>query len=96
MTKNQLKEVLDYLIRKMCPDIQVSKSNEDNKISHLETIAIHVRIFYDILNAPHFISDLTNEFLSERLDIQLAFTIVPACGLQNQRDFISICAIRHE
>jgi len=96
MTKDQLKQVFDYVIRKMCSDILVPSSNDDNKLCYSKTVSMHVRIFYHILNAPHFVSEVVDEFHHERNDIQLAFTIVPACGLENIRDFISICAIRHE
>lgn len=87
LTPNQLMQVFEYFIRKMCSDSQ--RTND-------ETLTLYIRIFYDVLKSPPFISDVLDEFIDKRNDIKLAFTIVPVCGLQSNFDLISMIAIRHE
>lgn len=87
MTPNQLMQVFEYFIRKMCPDS--SHTND-------EIVTLYIRIFYHALNSPPFIRKVVDELIDQRNDIKLAFTIVPVCGFQSNFDIISMTAIRHE
>lgn len=61
--------------------------------------AIHFKIFYQVNAAPSIdmLIDAIAEF-RERCETtaKFAFTVLPACSLQNFSTFLSICGIKHE
>lgn len=87
ITPNQLMQVFEYFIRKMCPESTSTKE---------EILTLYIRIFYHVLRSPPFIRDVLDELIDKRNDITLVFTIVPVCGFQSNIDLISMTAIRHE
>lgn len=61
--------------------------------------AIHLKIFYQVSAAPpiDLIIKTILDFKEQNSGtVQIAFTLLPACNLQNFSTFISICGIRHE
>lgn len=61
--------------------------------------AIHLKIFYQTSAQPpiDLIISTILEFKQQTAkQASIAFTILPACSLQNFSTFISICGIRHE
>lgn len=91
ITPNDIMQVLEYFILKMCPELAHPPNNEKPMQNSL-----FIRIFYDIKNTPPFLRDVIDEIKDKRSDVQLAFTIVPVCGFQSNNDFMSFNGIRHE
>ncbi|XP_063697230.1 uncharacterized protein LOC134828168 [Culicoides brevitarsis] len=87
MSEEQLLQVFDYFIRKMCPDVL----HANNEIHTL-----YIRIFYHVSHTPLFLRDVLDKLHNERINIKLAITLVPVCGFQSNFDIISMTAIRHE
>lgn len=61
--------------------------------------AIHFKIFYQVNASPSsdLLIDTINEFREKcKSTVKFAFTVLPACSLQNSSTFLSICGIKHE
>lgn len=61
--------------------------------------AIHLKVFYQVSAEPpiDIIIDTMRQFKNEMAkQASIAFTVLPACSLQNFSTFLSICGIRHE
>lgn len=95
MEPEQLREVFEYLLRKMLPNITSTSSTSENH-QHEKVPAIHIRVFYDALKAPNFVQQVADAFRQDKTNVQIALSVIPVCGLQKPNDFISICAIKHE
>lgn len=60
--------------------------------------AVHLRVFYqvDAIPSVQFLIDAVESFLLSPANVaRIAYTIIPACHLQNFSTFISICGLRH-
>lgn len=75
----------------------INKQDTKNLKKHQ---AIHLKVFYQITATPsiELLLDTLNEFKLKINDttVNIAFTVIPACSLQNFSTFLSICGIRHE
>ncbi|XP_052889161.1 uncharacterized protein LOC128297533 isoform X2 [Anopheles moucheti] len=66
--------------------------------SDLAKPAVHLRVFYqvDAIPSVQFLIDAVESFLVSPANVaRIAYTIIPACHLQNFSTFISICGLRH-
>uniref|UniRef100_A0A2M4AJ88 Diphthine--ammonia ligase n=1 Tax=Anopheles triannulatus TaxID=58253 RepID=A0A2M4AJ88_9DIPT len=79
-------------------------STNDNDTNHVVTDtdqlkpAVHLRVFYQIFAIPsvQFLLDAIESFLQSPANVaRIAYTVIPACHLQNFSTFISICGLRH-
>ena len=60
---------------------------------------IHLKIFYQVNAAPpvDLLVNAIEDFRVKSLNtVKFAFTVLPACSLQNFSTFLSICGIKHE
>ncbi|XP_053680727.1 uncharacterized protein LOC128731620 [Anopheles nili] len=60
--------------------------------------AVHLRVFYQVDAVPsvQFLLDALESFLVSPANVaRIAYTVIPACHLQNFSTFISICGLRH-
>uniref|UniRef100_A0AAG5CXW1 Diphthine--ammonia ligase n=1 Tax=Anopheles atroparvus TaxID=41427 RepID=A0AAG5CXW1_ANOAO len=60
--------------------------------------AVHLRVFYQVDAVPsvQFLLDALESFLLSPANVaRIAYTVIPACHLQNFSTFISICGLRH-
>ncbi|XP_035899807.1 diphthine--ammonia ligase [Anopheles stephensi] len=60
--------------------------------------AVHLRLFYqvDAIPSVQFLIDAVESFLVSPANVaRIAYTVIPACHLQNFSTFISICGLRH-
>uniref|UniRef100_A0A182TFJ7 Diphthine--ammonia ligase n=1 Tax=Anopheles melas TaxID=34690 RepID=A0A182TFJ7_9DIPT len=60
--------------------------------------SVHLRVFYQVDAVPsvQFLIDAIESFLvSPANGARIAYTVIPACHLQNFSTFISICGLRH-
>uniref|UniRef100_A0A182JP80 Diphthine--ammonia ligase n=1 Tax=Anopheles christyi TaxID=43041 RepID=A0A182JP80_9DIPT len=60
--------------------------------------AVHLRVFYQVDAVPsvQFLIDAIESFLVSPANVaRIAYTVIPACHLQNFSTFISICGLRH-
>uniref|UniRef100_A0A182PQV7 Diphthine--ammonia ligase n=1 Tax=Anopheles epiroticus TaxID=199890 RepID=A0A182PQV7_9DIPT len=60
--------------------------------------AVHLRVFYQVGAIPsvQFLIDAIESFLVSPANVaRIAYTVIPACHLQNFSTFISICGLRH-
>uniref|UniRef100_A0A182N617 Diphthine--ammonia ligase n=1 Tax=Anopheles dirus TaxID=7168 RepID=A0A182N617_9DIPT len=60
--------------------------------------AVHLRVFYQVDAVPsvQFLIDALESFLVSPANVaRIAYTVIPACHLQNFSTFISICGLRH-
>uniref|UniRef100_A0A182Q7B8 Diphthine--ammonia ligase n=1 Tax=Anopheles farauti TaxID=69004 RepID=A0A182Q7B8_9DIPT len=60
--------------------------------------AVHLRVFYqvDAIPSAQFLIDALESFLVSPVNVaRIAYTVIPACHLQNFSTFISICGLRH-
>lgn len=61
--------------------------------------AIHFKIFYQVNAAPsiNMLIKAISEYQEKcKATARFAFTVLPACSLQNFSTFLSICGIKHE
>uniref|UniRef100_A0A1I8MEF6 Diphthine--ammonia ligase n=1 Tax=Musca domestica TaxID=7370 RepID=A0A1I8MEF6_MUSDO len=61
--------------------------------------AIHLKVFYQVTATPSIDLLLTtlNDFRDKyHKTANIAFTVIPACSLNNFSTFLSICGVRHE
>ncbi|XP_013103048.2 uncharacterized protein LOC106084117 [Stomoxys calcitrans] len=70
-----------------------------NSPTNIIVPAIHLKVFYQVTAMPSI--DLLLNSLNEFRDkcqktASIAFTVLPACSLNNFSSFISICGVRHE
>lgn len=75
----------------------IINNNNNSMVNSLP--AIHLKIFYQVSAAPpiDLIIKTILDFKEQNSSAtQIAFTLLPACNLQNFSTFISICGIRHE
>lgn len=74
-------------------------NNCHNSMPAVHPPAIHLKVFYQVSAQPP-IDVITNSILEFKEEMskqaRIAFTVLPACSLQNFSTFISICGIRHE
>lgn len=81
------------------PIIANNTNNYNNTMPTVHPPAIHLKVFYQVSAQPP-IDIITNTMLDFKEEISkqasIAFTVLPACSLQNFSTFISICGIRHE
>ncbi|XP_049529841.1 uncharacterized protein LOC125948120 [Anopheles darlingi] len=74
-------------------------SINDNDTNHDQLKpAVHLRVFYQIYAIPsvQFLLDAIESFLQSPANVaRIAYTVIPACHLQNFSTFISICGLRH-
>uniref|UniRef100_A0A182SC28 Uncharacterized protein n=1 Tax=Anopheles maculatus TaxID=74869 RepID=A0A182SC28_9DIPT len=66
--------------------------------SDLAKPAVHLRVFYqvDAIPSVQFLIDAVESFLLSPANVaRIAYTVIPACHLQNFSTFISICGLRH-
>ncbi|XP_058825900.1 uncharacterized protein LOC131685896 [Topomyia yanbarensis] len=59
---------------------------------------VHLRFFYQVgaIDSAQSLVEAIESFLSSPSNVaRIAYTVVPACHLQNFSTFISICALRH-
>lgn len=82
---------------------QTTTTNHVNSCNNSHTTihvpAIHLKVFYQVsAQAPIDVITSTLETFKEQTSNQatIAYTVLPACSLQNFSTFISICGIRHE
>ncbi len=91
ITQEQLNEILKYILNKILQGYTVHSD---------ELPAIHFRIFYVVSKTSPSIDLLIkslNDFKeASKQTASLAFSLIPACSLQNVSTFISILGIRHE
>ncbi|XP_052870212.1 uncharacterized protein LOC128275670 isoform X2 [Anopheles cruzii] len=60
--------------------------------------AVHLRVFYqvDAITSVQFLLEAIESFLQSPANVaRIAYTVIPACHLQNFSTFISICGLRH-
>lgn len=107
MQPEHLREIFGYLLRKMLPSPNNSPNNslaDNHQVSgglssasnNSKPTAVHIRVFYDILKAPDFIFEVADAYRQEKMNAQIALSVIPVSGLQRRNDFISIVAIKHE
>lgn len=76
---------------------EYTNNNNMNIVS--QKPAIHLKVFYQ-MSSPPLIEVICNAICRFREDISdhvnIAFTVIPACSLQNFSTFLSMCGIRHE
>lgn len=74
-----------------------TNNNHNNNAQALP--AIHLKLFYQVSASPpiDLVIKTILDFKEQNSSvIQIAFTLLPACNLQNFSTFMSICGIRHE
>lgn len=105
-----LKYTLNKLLKAKCCSSIISTDGCSNNIdsnnlpirrnsSTPQLPAIHFKIFYQVSAQPQIdlLIDTILEFKeSYATQTSIAFTVLPACNLQNFSTFLSICGIRHE
>lgn len=107
LTADNVTEILAYTVNKLLkakgsPSTIVDNGNDmarRNSMSTPQVPAIHLKIFYQVSAQPPI--DLLIKTILEykqqcATQIAIAFTVLPACSLQNFSTFLSICGIRHE
>lgn len=88
LNENHLNDIMKYVMSKIMQGYP----------TNAETVpGIHFRIFYQVSSPSpaNLIIKTLNEF-KESSKHNIAFSVIPACHLQNFGTFISICGIRHE
>lgn len=97
LNAENINEILTYTLNKLLKDYQIKTEDSENSTSQLP--AIHLRIFYQVNNSPNvdFLTSTLQEFKNSSSHFaNLAFTVIPACGLHNYNTFLSICGLRYE
>jgi hypothetical protein len=84
-------EVMKYVLGKI---MQGYPTNSEN------IPGINFRVFYQVSHATpspaNLIIKTLKSFKESTKTANIAFTVIPACYLQNFGTFISICGVRHE
>lgn len=90
LNESHLNEIMKYILSKIMKGYPTTKP--DN------VPAIHFRIFYQVMDPSpaNLIIKSLRAFKEDTTTANIAFTVIPACSLQNYGTFISICGIRHE
>lgn len=105
LTADNVTEILTYTVNKLLK-AKGSPSTVDNgndlarrNSTTPQVPSIHLKIFYQVSAQPP-IDLLIKTILDYKqqcaTSIAIAFTVLPACSLQNFSTFLSICGIRHE
>jgi hypothetical protein len=90
LNEGHINEVMKYVLKKIMQDYP---SNTEN------IPAINFRVFYQVTSNPspaNLLIKTLRAFRESTKTANLAFTVIPACSLQNFGTFISISGIRHE
>lgn len=90
LNENHINEVMKYVLGKIMKGYPTNGENIPG---------IHFRIFYQVTSKPspaNLIIKTLQSFKESTKTANIAFTVIPACYLQNFSTFISICGIRHE
>lgn len=101
----------DYPLVKSTENLSTTTANTVNNVSPVANAssstsptiavpAIHLKVFYQVTAMPSIdllLSSL-NEFREKyhNTKANIAFTVLPACSLNNFSTFLSICGVRHE
>lgn len=112
LTADNITEILMYTVNKLlkakgAPPPLPTELNAFNQLScqincncsTTQVPAIHLKIFYQVSAVPPIelliqtIADFKKRCAAQTT---IAFTVLPACSLQNFSTFLSICGIRHE
>jgi hypothetical protein len=87
-------EVMKYVLGKIMQGYPINSENVQN------IPGIHFRVFYQVSHATpspaNLIIKTLRSFKDSTKTANIAFTVIPACFLQNFGTFISICGVRHE
>lgn len=102
LTAENIHEIMVYTLNRILKG-QSTKSNgqplNDSTAPVPYRPAIHFKIFYQVNASPSIdlLIDTINEFRETcKSTVKFAFTVLPACSLQNSSTFLSICGIKHE
>lgn len=104
LTAKNIHEIMAYILNRILRG-QSSKptgqllTNNDATAPVTYRPAIHFKIFYKVNASPSIdlLIDTINEFReNSKSTVKFAFTVLPACSLQNSSTFLSICGIKHE
>jgi hypothetical protein len=92
LSESHINEIMKYVLGKI---LQGYPTNNNDHVP-----GIHFRVFYQVNTSHKSPADLlirTLKSFKETTKIaNIAFTVIPACYLQNFGTFISICGVRHE
>lgn len=104
LTAENIIEIMAYTLNRILRGQSTKPSGQQPLISDTTAPvtyrpAIHFKIFYQVNASPSIdlLIDTINEFREKcKATVKFAFTVLPACSLQNSSTFLSICGIKHE
>lgn len=98
LSPENIDDILTYTVNKLVKGQQQPKTDAD--VVHVPIIpSIHLKIFYQVHAIPsiELLMQSINEFREKSTKIvNFAFTVIPACSLQNFSTFLSISGVKHE
>lgn len=97
LTPENIDDILTYTVNKL---IKGQSTKTDGDVIVVTTIpSIHLKIFYQVhaISSVELLMQAIQEYREKSTkNVKLAFTLIPACSLQNFSTFLSISGVTHE
>lgn len=98
LSAENIDDILTYTVNKLIKGQQI-KTDADADAVPVMIPSIHLKIFYQVhaISSVQFLMQSIQEFREKSTKIvNFAFTLIPACSLQNFSTFLSISGVKHE
>lgn len=98
LSTENMDEILTYSVNKLIK-VQPTKTDADVDAVPILIPSIHLKIFYQVnaVSSVQLLMQSIHEFQEKSSKfVNLAFTLIPACSLQNFSTFLSISGVKHE
>lgn len=100
LSPENMDEIMTYTVNKLIKGLQPAKTADVADVAVVPIVpSIHLKIFYQVhaVTSVELLMQSINGFRDKSTKIvNFAFTLIPACSLQNFSTFLSISGVTHE